>query len=499
MVIYPRGRYGGRWFVFFGVFLMLGLSPLAGQTRDLRLIPGSPAQGSLEYTVTDMPSQRYRISIPSTAYGVRFSLSGARADLDLALFNENEELVVYSETERYNEELYLSRLNEPRIEPGVYWIEVSYQWNKPPAWEGRSRQLIPYTLTMDIIRPESRSMLQPGQPVHGSLEPGSGMMAAYEVTVPRGTRTLRIDLNGSQADADLYVFIGGLRADPYEAEYQSRSYSSTEWLVLDAQEDRTIRYGIMVLAAMDDVGADFTLEASLGDQAPARLLSYPALPRGDQFPGTANPGDLTRQLYATVELLDEFGGGSGCIVSPDGLILTNYHVVEASHLMGTEVLVSLSLDHRFPPQELFKAGVVAVDPARDIALLRITSGLYGQPLPDPLNLPYLSLGNPDDLTLGEELTFIGYPRVGSLGTRTTITLSRGVVSGFENRGDFGAIIKTDGEINAGNSGGAALNHRGDLVGMPTQVVRGSSEGRIAFVYPVSLLPEDWVTMITGSR
>jgi S1-C subfamily serine protease len=314
------------------------------------------------------------------------------------------------------------------------------------------------------------------------------MMSAYEVTVPRGAEHLRVDLTGAQADADLYIFIGGLRADPYEAEYQSRSYSSAEWLILDPVEDRTTRYGIMVLSAMDEVPSDFTIQARIGTQAPPELLVYPTLPRAD---GTS----LSGHLYATVELLDEFGGGSGCIVSSQGHILTNYHVIEASYLMGNTVMVNMSLDHHLPPRELFNATIEAIDPQRDIALLKITSGIYGQPLPENLRLPYFSLGDPDELQIGESLSLLGFPAVGGLGSRATITLSRGVVSGFENRG-FGTIIKTDGEINAGNSGGAAVNSRGLLIGLPTQVV-GADAGQIAYIYPVNLVPPKWLQLISG--
>jgi S1-C subfamily serine protease len=71
----------------------------------------------------------------------------------------------------------------------------------------------------------------------------------------------------------------------------------------------------------------------------------------------------------------------------------------------------------------------------------------------------------------------------------TITATRGIVSGFE-RADFGRLIKTDAEITRGNSGGAAIDERGLLIGVPSSTVENGS-GQIGYVHPIDALPPSW--------
>jgi len=101
-------------------------------------------------------------------------------------------------------------------------------------------------------------------------------------------------------------------------------------------------------------------------------------------------------------------------------------------------------------------------------------------------VPVRPLGN---LRLDDELKILGYPAVGSLSSRAPISLSRGRVSGFEWT-DKGTLIKTDAFINSGNSGGAALDSRGRLLGLPTLVV---SDGRasLSFIVSTDMVPTEW--------
>jgi S1-C subfamily serine protease len=95
--------------------------------------------------------------------------------------------------------------------------------------------------------------------------------------------------------------------------------------------------------------------------------------------------------------------------------------------------------------------------------------------------------------MGQPLTIIGYPGIGGTGSRSSISITKGIVSGFQ-RTPFGTIIKTDAEINGGNSGGAAINAYYELVGLPTMVVNEDA-GQMGFIHPVNLLPRDWVDLI----
>ena len=126
-------------------------------------------------------------------------------------------------------------------------------------------------------------------------------------------------------------------------------------------------------------------------------------------------------------------------------------------------------DH--PPAITYYAQVIDQIPELDLAVLQIVADSKGRRLRE-LNLPYVSIGDSDQLELGERLSIFGYPGIGG----ETVTFTSGNVSGFS--GERGvrsarAWIKTDATIAGGNSGGTAINEAGQLVGIPTQAAAGS--------------------------
>lgn len=167
--------------------------------------------------------------------------------------------------------------------------------------------------------------------------------------------------------------------------------------------------------------------------------------------------------------------GSGSIISPDGLILTNAHVVLPDRYFPVDAIgIAITTDEDKAPQLRYMAEVLQADADLDIAVLRITGDTEFNPIdPQELDLPYVPLGNADDLTLGDQINILGYPGIGG----ETITLTRGEVSGFstdQKRGDR-AFIKTSGTIAGGNSGGLATSEEGVLIGVPTQLGYGGDD------------------------
>jgi serine protease Do len=168
----------------------------------------------------------------------------------------------------------------------------------------------------------------------------------------------------------------------------------------------------------------------------------------------------------------EQGSGSGFVVSPDGYILTNNHVVE-----GAEQVTVRLLDRRE-----FKAKVVGSDPNTDVAVLKI----------DAKGLPPMALGNSDDARVGEWVLAIGNP----LGEGLTFTVTSGIVSakgralqGLPGRG-VGSIqdfIQTDAAINPGNSGGPLVSVRGEVIGINSAIASetGFYSG-YGFAIPINL-------------
>jgi len=157
--------------------------------------------------------------------------------------------------------------------------------------------------------------------------------------------------------------------------------------------------------------------------------------------------------------------GSGVIVSPEGYVLTNNHVVDGA----TEVKVTLS------DKREYVAKIVGTDPKTDVAVLKI----------DAQNLKPVTLGDSSKVEVGDTALAIGNP----FGVGQTVT--RGIISatGRGNLGieDYEDFLQTDAPINPGNSGGALINDRGELVGINTAILTHSqgSEG-IGFAVPVNL-------------
>ena len=162
----------------------------------------------------------------------------------------------------------------------------------------------------------------------------------------------------------------------------------------------------------------------------------------------------------------EEGLGSGVIVSPEGYILTNNHVVDGA----TQVMVTLA-DRRE-----FRARVIGTDPKTDIAVLKI----------DAANLQPIVIGNSDQLQVGDYVLAVGNP----FGLGKTVTMGIVSATGRANLGieDYEDFIQTDASINPGNSGGALTNDRGELVGINTAILSHGSEGNqgIGFAIPVSV-------------
>jgi len=168
------------------------------------------------------------------------------------------------------------------------------------------------------------------------------------------------------------------------------------------------------------------------------------------------------------------GGGSGVVISDDGLIMTNHHVIDNS----TQVRVV------FEDGRMYESEIIGSDRLTDIGLLKISAS----------NLVPISIGNSDVLKVGDLAVAIGHPL--TLGAAPTVTT--GVVSALERRLDVGGeamnsgvtlfgLIQTDAPITRGSSGGALINSNGELIGITTAIATADvgAEG-LGFAVPVNL-------------
>jgi serine protease Do len=199
-------------------------------------------------------------------------------------------------------------------------------------------------------------------------------------------------------------------------------------------------------------------------------------------------GDMFGQRVRPQQQGPQMASGSGVIISPDGYIVTNNHVVEKADKI--EIVTN---DH-----QNFRAKVIGTDPSTDLALIKIEGH----------NLPIVKLGNSDNVKVGEWVLAVGNP------FRLTSTVTAGIVSakgrgigiiGTEDNQDenpFGrtqynnqpklnkaieSFIQTDAAINPGNSGGALVNTNGELIGINSAIAShtGSYEG-YGFAIPINL-------------
>lgn len=179
-----------------------------------------------------------------------------------------------------------------------------------------------------------------------------------------------------------------------------------------------------------------------------------------------------RQEQAPKQQQQQLGLGSGVIISPDGYIVTNNHVID-----GAERLEITLNDNR-----TYDATVIGTDPMTDLALIKI----------DASDLPVIAMGNSENLKVGEWVLAVGNP-FGFTSTVTTGIVSakaRSIAGATHGRGSMGieSYIQTDAAVNPGNSGGALVNLAGELVGINTAIY--SQTGNYAgysFAVPTSIV------------
>lgn len=181
-----------------------------------------------------------------------------------------------------------------------------------------------------------------------------------------------------------------------------------------------------------------------------------------KFKKTSEMISTTSSSVVTIE--HDEGHGSGFIISKDGYLLTNYHVVKGKDKVNVQLNQSITLG----------ADVVRFDDKYDVALLKLQGKGFSP----------LYLGDSDSLTLGDEAYCIGTPADISLGQ----SVSKGIVSGKRKIEDR-VYIQTDVSMNAGNSGGPLINDQGEVMGMVTMKLIGKGIEGIGFCIPSNIIKE----------
>ncbi len=238
---------------------------------------------------------------------------------------------------------------------------------------------------------------------------------------------------------------------------------------LQEQEANHIPQGYAKFASLTKGGeTDFTVAAELSINAVVHVKTT----YGNAH--AQNPTSLFEYFFGRPEpiyreRMPQRGSGSGVIISPDGYIVTNNHVIDRA----SQIEVVLNDKRAFP------ATLVGTDPSTDIALLKVEAA----------DLPVILMGNSDDLRVGEWVLAVGNP------FNLTSTVTAGIVSAkarniniLDADMKIEAFIQTDAAVNPGNSGGALVNTHGELVGINTAIASqtGSYAG-YSFAVPTSIV------------
>jgi putative serine protease PepD len=232
--------------------------------------------------------------------------------------------------------------------------------------------------------------------------------------------------------------------------------------------------GAVAVQAIVPAPQPVVVQVPISEPAAQAPTTAPIVPTTAPAPAPTTSGTLAGNVYrqvgaAVVEIAvrgaDGGGSGSGVVISADGYILTNNHVVSGARSIAT----------RFQDGTVRRAELIQTDPANDLALIRVEL---------PENAVVAALGDSSVVQVGDPVVAIGNP----FGLEQTVT--QGIVSAINRdrgSGNTQGLIQTDAPINPGNSGGPLLNERGEVIGINSSIaspVRGSVG--IGFAVPIDV-------------
>lgn len=231
------------------------------------------------------------------------------------------------------------------------------------------------------------------------------------------------------------LLAGGVTLGAYKLLFEETSYA-----FLSHQEDMPVFTTSSTPVSMKGAGineVDFTVAAEKTVNSVVHVKNVTM---------SQGPTSLLEFMYGSGgEQRPQVGTGSGVIISPDGYIVTNNHVIAKA----TELSVTLNNN------KTYTAELIGTDPQTDIALIKIEADE---------SLPYLAFGDSDNTRIGEWVLAVGNP------FNLTSTVTAGIVSAkARDLGRNQSFIQTDAAVNPGNSGGALVNTNGDLIGINTAI------------------------------
>jgi serine protease Do len=251
-----------------------------------------------------------------------------------------------------------------------------------------------------------------------------------------------------------------------------------------ALDDNSVGALLTLDRAMETLAARVTpavVNVTVASKSNGRQSGQEGMPDMEQFFGPGNPFGRQFSMPSQPQNRMEHGLGSGVIISPDGYIVTNNHVIDGA----VDIRVTMS------NREVLSAKLVGADPLTDLAVIKVNG----------TNLPSVPWGNSASLHPGQTVLAFGNP----YGFRFTVT--RGIISALNrpnpdasDRRKPGEFIQTDAAINPGNSGGALVDARGELIGINTFLISSSgSFAGMGFAIPSQIVQPTVETLIRDGK
>jgi len=223
--------------------------------------------------------------------------------------------------------------------------------------------------------------------------------------------------------------------------------------------DNVPQYSLNALANQ----SNFSSSSSLPDLTFAASKSIDAVVHVKNTSIVEESDRWSLQFFYGDDSKKKVGTGSGVMISPDGYIITNYHVIENS----TEVIVTTN------DNKEYEAEIIGIDEVYDIAILKINSDL---------NLDYVFFGDSDSTLVGEWVLAVGNPyNLNSTVTAGIISSKSRDLNEYDQKNQ--SFIQTDAAVNFGNSGGALVNTKGELIGINT-LIQSMTGGYVGYSFAV---------------
>ncbi|MFI5101973.1 MAG: Do family serine endopeptidase [Terriglobales bacterium] len=249
-------------------------------------------------------------------------------------------------------------------------------------------------------------------------------------------------------------------------------------------DDNSVGALLTLDRAMETLAARVTpavVNVTVASKSNAQHSGPEGIPDMQQFFGPGSPFGRQFSFPSQPQNRMEHGLGSGVIISPDGYIVTNNHVIDGA----VDIRVTMS------NREVLPAKLVGADPLTDLAVIKVNA----------TNLPSVPWGNSANLHPGQTVLAFGNP----YGFRFTVT--RGIISALNrpnpdasDRRKPGEFIQTDAAINPGNSGGALVDARGELIGINTFLISSSgSFSGMGFAIPSQIVQPTVETLIRDGK